>query len=234
MIGGDVECVVEFFEVSVSEYTIGLAFSRMLVVEVEIVEDESTRLETHIAVLHLVIDTSGQYFGLTVGGDFAFEIELFEWAIKVYMACGVAFEIAKDTIDIAVEKCQIGVMGGYVQAEPFFGQRYVAMHLCAIVGGVGQFHVCIDVDAVFTLVPIGMYVGMPHKPVVEREMGNGQIGMELGLVFLLCEDCLPGSSAAKRYGVKIYEIEYVVNVNAVEACYNGVVLAGGYHAIKRE
>ena len=108
------------------------------------------------------------------------------------------------------------------------------MHLCAIVGGVGQFHVCIDVDAVFTLVPIGMYVGMPHKPVVEREMGNGQIGMELGLVFLLCEDCLPGSSAAKRYGVKIYEIEYVVNVNAVEACYNGVVLAGGYHAINRE
>ena len=220
MIGGDVECVVEFFEVGVSEYTIGFAFSRMLVVEVEIVEDESTRLETHIAVLHLIIDTSGQYFGLTVGGNFAFEIELLEWAIKVYMACGVAFEIAKDTIDIAVEKCQIGVMGGYVQAEPFFGQRYVAMHLCAIVGGVGQFHVCIDVDAVFTLVPIGMYVGMSHKPVVEREMGNGQIGMELGLVFLLCEDGLPGSSAAKRYSVKIYEIEYVVNVNAVEAGYN--------------
>ena len=88
----------------------------MFVVEVEIVEYESTRFEAHISVLHLVIDTCGQYFGLTVGGNFAFEIELFEWAIKVYMACGVAFEIAKDTIDIAVEKCQIGVIGGYVQA----------------------------------------------------------------------------------------------------------------------
>ena len=42
-----------------SEYTIGLAFSRMFVVEVEIVENESTRLETHIAVLHLIIDTCG-------------------------------------------------------------------------------------------------------------------------------------------------------------------------------
>lgn len=65
-------------------------------------------------------------------------------------------------------------------------------------------------------------------------MGNGQIGMELWLVFLLCEDGLPGSSAAKRYSVEIYEIEYVVNVNAVEAGYNRVVLAGGYRAINCE